>query len=153
MRGPSLKSSAPRPYVAFAAVNPSSARRLYRAQNLVWIWLGIAAMLQTVAWLVRPHLGFVLVSHSEVFDALRFALFAIGGLLISVGVWTLERQLEVSGHVLFATGAILNAIITFSLPGRQVISLLLLVGLAVASGFRAYYIVRWINAPVLPPSG
>lgn len=136
---------APRPYVAFAAIDRSHAQRLYRAQNVVWIWLGIAAILSTVAYFERPHLGPVLVTDSHAVDLLRVLLFAVGGFGISSGIWWIRRIVEVWGHLCFSSGAIITAAAEISL-GLDPLSIALVSGLAVASALRVWYIVAWIGA-------
>lgn len=146
---------APRPYVAFAATTAKDARSLYRAQNTVWIWLGVAAVISAVSYVLRPHLGPVLVSGSAILDATRAILFAVGGSLIAAGVWSIRRAFEVVGHIFFATGAVLNVAAAFHVPGGVTAvgaQVILLLGLAGASAYRAHYIVRWIGAdPHAPP--
>lgn len=145
---------APRPYVVWAAVDLRAALRLYRAQNIVWVWLGIAAALSALAWLLRPALGPVLISPSEMVDAIRNGLFCYGGLLIAIGVWWIRRQLEVFGHVLFASGASLTAVVTATahLPGSHVLAVATTAGVAAASAFRAFYLVRWIGSDAHAPA-
>jgi hypothetical protein len=148
-------SRAPRPYVAFAAANEKQALYLYRSQNLIWIWLGVASVLAAVSYFSRPTLGVVLVSSSVVLDISRELLFAIGGIMITAGVWTIRRAVEVLGHIFFATGATLNAIATITIPhitvGGHIVTAITLLGVAAASGFRAYFIVEWIGSDVYAP--
>ena len=142
---------APRPFVAFAATTPKQAYFLYRAQNLVWVWLGVAAVVSTAEYFARPALGPVLVTSSETFDVVRAVVFAIGGFLIATGVWTIRRAFEVMGHILFTTGVLLNIAALFSVPAVTaggIVQVFLLAGVGFASAYRAYFIVRWIGADV-----
>lgn len=140
---------APRPYVAFAATSSKQAERLYRAQNLIWIWIGVASIISTATYFARPNLGPSLVTSFELFDITRQMLFSIGGLAIIIGVWTIRRAIEVSGHIFFTTGAILNVIAALSVPnttGGHIFGTITLLGIAASSGFRALFIVEWIGA-------
>lgn len=145
-----LYNKAPRPYVAFAATDHRQALYLYRSQNLIWIWLGMASILSASTYFDRPHLGVVLASKYVLLDIIREVLFAIGGTLISIGVWKIRRSVEVVGHIFFATGAFLNAIATLTIRhivlGNHIVSIMTLLGISAASAFRAYFIVKWIGA-------
>lgn len=145
----------PRPYVAFAATSEEQAKYLYRSQNLIWVWLGLAAMLSASVYFARPHLGPVLTSNYAILDDTRELLFAFGGLFIASGVWSIRRSVEIIGHTFFATGATLNAIASVSIRhivlGSHIVSAITLIGIAAASGFRAYFIVKWIGADANAP--
>ncbi len=149
-----LRDDVPRPFIAFAAADHRTAVRLYRAQNLIWAWLGVAAVLSALAYFARPSLGLVEVTDSQALDTLRVLLFAFGGVGIATGVWTIHRVLEVWGHVFFSSGAIMTAAATATLPGQQLISVMTVLGLAFASAYRVYFIIKWIGSgPDVPPSG
>lgn len=125
---------------------------LYRAQNVIWIWLGLAAVLSAVMYAFRPRLGLVATTDSHLLDVSRELLFAVGGILIATGVWVIHRAVEIMGHIFFATGALLNTIAVAILPigtfGSHFIGVVTILGVAFASAFRAYFIIKWIGADV-----
>lgn len=131
--------------MAFAAVDRVHAQRLYRAQNVIWVWLGIVAMLAAVAYFARPYFGPVIVSRYPALDVVRVVAFAVGGAGISGGVWNVRRVLEVWGHCLFACGATITAAVELSLH-LDAFTIITTFGLAIASALRVWYIVAWIGA-------
>jgi len=135
----------PRPFVAFAAVDRPHAVRLYRAQNVVWVWLGVVALLSMISYFARPHLGPVIVTPNHGFDITRNIAFGVGGVGITCGIWVVRRVVEVWGHIFFATGAILTAIGEVTLH-LDAVSIITTAGVAVASALRVWYIVAWIGA-------
>ena len=145
---------AQRPFVAFMAVDEKHAKRLYRAQNMVWVWLGVSTVLSALAYFFRPDLGVVLVTKTHWVDLLRVVIFAVGGSFITIGVLAIRRAVEVIGHILFSAGSLITAVATTSFPGPQGLPIVLLVGLALASIFRAFFISQWIQATNqnVPPS-
>lgn len=120
-------------------------RRLYRAQNAIWLWLGLAAIVSLAGWLIAPEdeatrsaIGRQL---SSGLDDLWHYFLGFGGAAVTFGVWTLRVRAEMIGHLFVAVSVMLNAIAVTAVTGL-VASAFILYGVALASGFRVWFLVQ-----------
>jgi hypothetical protein len=126
---------------------PSRARRLYRSQNAIWLWLGVATVLGGVAYFIDPStadasaVGQLLDGPVKTF---YYALLGIGGAVIFYGVWRVEPRSEIIGHLFVGISVFITALAIIIVAGVAVSGLTLL-GIAIANAFRIYYL--WSIAP------
>jgi hypothetical protein len=126
---------------------PSRARRLYRSQNAIWLWLGVATVLGAIAFFVDPAtadesaVGRLL---DGTIQTLYYVMLGIGGGVIFYGVWRVEPRSEIIGHLFVGTSVFITALAIITVAG-VVVSGLTLLGVAIANAFRIYYL--WSVAP------
>lgn len=90
-----------------AIIASSTLRRavwLYRAQNLIWAWLGLGTTVSTITFFEDPvahaklsPTGQVLSNH---LDYVWNGMWAVGGIFLIFGVILFKVKLEVIGHIL-----------------------------------------------------
>jgi hypothetical protein len=123
------------------------ARWLYRALNGSWVLLGIAAVLAAAQFYTDPasiaksSIGRTLDGPAD--DVWNIA-WALGGLAIAVGVWTVRPTLEIIGHLFFSVAAFINALAVLVILGPGP-SAILSFGVGVASLTRVIYL--WVTTP------
>lgn len=129
------------------AVSQTRTLRYYRAQNAIWLWLGLAAQLALVAWILDPAaeardsaIGRQL---SGPLDDAWHVLLGVGGVFISYGIWWLRVRAEIVGHLCIAVAVGVNCVAILVTVGLAS-SALILFGVAAASAFRMWYL--WIAA-------
>lgn len=127
--------------------DPRRARRIYRSQNAIWIWLGIAAFVGAIAFFLDPataddsSAGRLLSGGIEQF---YYGMLGVGGVVISYGVWRLDPRAEIIGHLFVGVSVFITGLaIVFNLGA--VVSGLTLLGIGIANAFRIYYL--WTVAP------
>lgn len=122
--------------------------RLHRAQNFIWVWLGLAATLSAVQYFLQTDTAnsAIYSTMPSVFLIVWHVLFALGGLLIAYGVWTYHPLAEVIGHIFFCAGCLVNCVALLTVIGGG--PNFFIVGAAGAASIaRAYFIVK-----TTPPS-
>lgn len=136
----------------FPSLDRRRALRRYRAQNSIWLWLGVAAALSLITWLLDPQgeagrtaIGRTL---SGPMDDIWHVLLGAGGVLVFVGIWSFRVRAEIIGHMLVAVAVALNAAAVIAVTGLVATSLIL-IGVAAASASRMWYL--WVRAAEATP--
>lgn len=127
--------------------SPERVRRMYRAQNAIWLWIGFATLLASIAWVIDPATADSSAAGRAldgVLEAAYFVLLALGGGIIGYGVWFMEPRAEIIGHLFMGVGVFITSLAILTSTG-VVVSGLTLFGIAVANAFRIYYL--WSVAP------
>ena len=121
------------------------AKHLYRAQNAIWLWLGLAAVLSLIGWTIDPAeeaqrsaIGRELRSG---LDDLWHILLGVGGAVVYYGVWGMRIRAEIIGHLFVGVAVLINAAAVTLAVGPNP-SGLILFGVAFASGFRVWFLVE-----------
>lgn len=117
----------------------------YRAQNSVWMWLGLATIISAINWFLDPEeaarksaVGRQL---SGPWDDLWIVFTAIGGLCIIYGVWYFRIKAEIVGHLFLTAGIAVNfvaVIVVFGFTSTSII----LGSVCIASIWRAWFLWR-----------
>lgn len=127
--------------------NEKLAHRLVLARDLIWVFLGLAAVMSCVQFFVDPQsverssLGRNL---SGSIDDIWNIAWGLGGALIIYGVIARHNRLEIIGQIFFLAGIIPNAIaIVINVGGGPSFWTVLVAG--VANVGRLYYL--WHTTP------
>lgn len=128
--------------------DPKRARRLYRSQNSIWLWLGVAAVLGSVAYFIdsasaeNSAAGRLLSGWIEV---VYYTMLGLGGGIIFLGVWKLDARTEIIGHLCVGMAVFITSLSILISVGGAAVSGLTLLGVACANVSRIYYL--WSIAP------
>lgn len=119
------------------------ARRLYRAQHAIWLWLGAAAVVSLLAWFIDPAgeaqrsaIGREL---NNGIDDLWHVLLGVGGAAVFYGVWSTKVRAEIVGHLFIGVAVLINAVAVTHVTGLTSTAFVLY-GVACANGFRIWYL-------------
>lgn len=130
-------------FKALASLNHKRALKLYRAQNGIWLWIGVACIVSALQfWLSPEQVGKTAIGRrleGGVDDAWNLGVM-IGGVMIIWGVWTYRPRAEIIGHLFLTAAMTANALAVLTVV-RAGLSAGLLIAVAVASGFRIYFLV------------
>lgn len=119
-------------------------RRLYWAQNLVWVWIGAAVIFSGMQFFLAPEsvvktaIGHQLSSH---IDDVWNACFIASGVLLIVGVLSRRSRVEMVGHWLFNAGIVPDALAVLIVAGGGP-SFWLTAGLGFGSLGRLYFLTQ-----------
>jgi hypothetical protein len=118
--------------------------RLYRAQNSIWLWLGLACIAAFVSYYVDPSTvakSAIGRSLSGPVDEIWNGGFLISGLLIIVGVWTTRAKIEIIGQ-LFLCASIATDSAAIAILAGVGPSFWTIAAIAIASVFRIYWLIH-----------
>lgn len=126
-----------------ATLNKKRALKLYRAQNGIWLWIGVACIASALQfWLSPEQVAKTAIGRrleGGIDDAWNLGVM-IGGLMIIYGVWTYRPRSEIIGHIFLTASMTINAIAVLTVV-RAGLSALLLIAVAIASAVRIYFLV------------
>lgn len=124
---------------------------MYRHQNSLWIWVGVAAALSFIGFLLDPKEAERSAADQALdapLDLVYHVALLIGGVVILRGVWTVAPRAEIIGHLLIGVSIMVTAVSIFTSVGA-VASGLILLGIAFANASRIYYL--WTVTPRKDP--
>lgn len=132
------------PMTKLPPVTIARARRLYRAQHAIWLWLGLASVVSLVAWYLDPSgeaqrsaIGHELRSGV---DDLWHLLLGVGGGAVFYGVWWMRVRAEIIGHLFIGIAVAINAVAVTTVTGVTSTAFVLY-GVGCANAFRIWFLV------------